>query len=98
MELENRVWFNSNAFNSTLVNTTPNAEKALFTPSWTPTVLDRPEFLSRRFVCTIANQQHSMIGQLKRIEAATQAWNVNIIFVMWISKTNQNFKNINISH
>ena len=78
-ELENRIWCNRNTLNCTFVNTTPNAEEALLAPCWTPAVLDRPEFLFRRFVHTIADQQHSMISQLEWIEAIAKAWNLNII-------------------
>ena len=78
-DLENRIWFNSNALNCTFINASPNAEEAFFAPLGTPTILDRPELFSRRFVCTIANQQHRMIRQLERIKAATNAWKLNII-------------------
>jgi len=78
-DLENRKWLNSNAFNSTLINTSSNAEVAFIAPSRTPTVLDRPEFLSSFFVRTVANQEYGMIGQLEWLKAAVQAWNLNII-------------------
>lgn len=73
VELENGKRFNSDAFNSTLVNTSPNTEVAVFAPLRTPTVLDCPELLSCGFVCTVANQQYGMVGQLEWTMAAMQA-------------------------
>lgn len=68
-------WFSgySNALNGTFICSSTDPEKSLLTPPASPAVLHDPVLLASLMALPIPHQQHSMIGQLKRIDGVTEA-------------------------
>ncbi len=68
-------WFSgySNALNGAFIGSSTDPEKAILTPPASPAVLHDPVLLASLMALPIPHQQHSVIGQLKRIDGVTEA-------------------------